>query len=63
MKDVLRTIGIKVDMTKNTKITIQNKQITVSKRNEPDKNLGKPISINGKTHGKSKRLFLLTKIL
>ena len=31
---------------KKTEITIQNKQITVSKRNEPFKYLGKLISVN-----------------
>ena len=35
MKEVLGTIGIRANMTKKPKITIQNKQITVSKRNEP----------------------------
>ena len=46
MKDVLGTIGIKANMTKKPKITNQNKQITVSKLNEPYKYLGKLILIN-----------------
>ena len=46
MKEVLGTIGIRANMTKKTKITIQNKQITVSKRNEPYKYLRKSVSIN-----------------
>ena len=37
----------KIKHDKKQKITIQNKQITVSKCNEPYKYLGKSISING----------------